>query len=112
MKNILRSPKLPNRQPPVQWVIRSLCLELKRLGRETEHLPPPNANINYNFLCVIHGVPFYRNAAYLYAVLKYGISIKNFASYLNADFKVVTFGEISLVIISTFMPSSGVLLSV
>jgi hypothetical protein len=91
-------PNLCPTQPPIQWVIRSLRLELKQLGHEALHLPPFIANIKnqcqYNSTSVF--IPGYRNAAYLFAVLKYhGIRIKNFKSYQEVDFKMVTFWDIS-----------------
>jgi hypothetical protein len=30
-------------QPPIQWVLQALSLEIKRQGRETDHSLPTNA---------------------------------------------------------------------
>jgi hypothetical protein len=32
-------------EPPIQWVLGSLSLEVKRPGCETDHSPPPSAEV-------------------------------------------------------------------
>jgi len=32
-------------QPPIQWEPGALCLGVKQLGREADHLPPSSAEI-------------------------------------------------------------------
>jgi hypothetical protein len=56
-------PNLSASQPPVRWLMKSLCLELKRSGLEIKHLPPLNANIANRSWCnsssvFLHGEPF------------------------------------------------------
>jgi hypothetical protein len=36
-------PALRSTQPPIQWVQGALSLEVKRSGREADHLPPSSA---------------------------------------------------------------------
>jgi hypothetical protein len=40
------SPALGPTQPPIQLVSGALSLEVKRPGREAEHSPPSNAEVN------------------------------------------------------------------
>jgi hypothetical protein len=35
----------PN-QPPMQWVMEAVSLEVKRMGCEADHSPPPSAKVN------------------------------------------------------------------
>jgi hypothetical protein len=51
-------PALMPTQPPIQWVPRSLSLEVKRPGREADHSPPSSAKFknmsSYTFTPPIH----------------------------------------------------------
>jgi hypothetical protein len=38
-------PALEPTQPPIQWVLGALSLEIKRPGREADHSPPSSAEV-------------------------------------------------------------------
>jgi hypothetical protein len=38
-------PALRPTQPPIQWVPRPICAEVKRPGREADHSPPSNGEV-------------------------------------------------------------------
>jgi hypothetical protein len=41
-------------QPPIQWVPGALSLEVKRQGREADHLPPSSAEVKESVQLYLH----------------------------------------------------------
>jgi hypothetical protein len=82
------TPILGTTQPPVQWVSRTLSVEVKRPGREADHSPPSSAEVNnawsYTFTPPIrlHGLVFSEAQGQLHLYL-YGSDIQSSLNFTS-----------------------------